>query len=499
MADLPCPSCGSTLAFLEQYHRYYCLHCGQYAPEGYGDRGARHCPTCGGILSFVTQYNRYYCYRCSLYAPEEAIAAAGKPAATPSPSPTSLEPKAEPAPSASAAQVTASVPVPPTPASEATMIATATPTPAAPAESKPAETTASAPPQVDSNPAPSQAPATETPAPAPAEAASSAPPVAAPVEGPSPEMRRLSESKPAVVRVKIFTLKKAELIDLCKAYDLDPSGTKEQVQERLLSYLHDLEADETDQAGEPAATPEPTPAAIVTPAPQVETRSEPVAGSHADVATPAAAAAMIQVERPVAPSVVTVQEAPAAQPESVVVETARVVPRIEHPCPTCGRELTFIAQYGRYYCYFCQRYAPATRAKGACPTCGTSMRWIDQHSRWWCDSCQKYASADLPGPVRQAAVASQAAPATANAAATAPVVRPVVVHRHANPAAGIGLVGMGLALWIIVEFFTVLAPAMGLAINNPFTDGLAGVIVFFAFVFVAGGIMLGLSSLRDRI
>src|SRR5437879_11865713 len=66
--SLPCPTCGSELAFLEQYQRHYCYACGNYAPEGYGERGAKICPTCRGILSYVAQYDRHYCYRCNAYA-----------------------------------------------------------------------------------------------------------------------------------------------------------------------------------------------------------------------------------------------------------------------------------------------------------------------------------------------------------------------------------------------------------------------------------------------
>src|SRR5205085_4667100 len=42
---------------------------------------------------------------------------------------------------------------------------------------------------------------------------------------------------------KIKETKKPVLMDLCKAYGLDPSGTKEQLRERLLSYLDDSEAE----------------------------------------------------------------------------------------------------------------------------------------------------------------------------------------------------------------------------------------------------------------
>src|SRR5213593_5133207 len=65
--SLPCPTCGSELAFLEQYQRHYCYTCGNYAPEGYGDRGAKICPTCRGVLAYVSQYDRHYCYRSNAY------------------------------------------------------------------------------------------------------------------------------------------------------------------------------------------------------------------------------------------------------------------------------------------------------------------------------------------------------------------------------------------------------------------------------------------------
>lgn len=81
-------------------------------------------------------------------------------------------------------------------------------------------------------------------------------------------------------------------------------------------------------------------------------------------------------------------------------------------------------------------------------------------------------------------------------AATRPA---IIIHHHANPAAAMGLLGLGLALWIIVEFFAVLAPAMSLGIDNPFSAASADLVQFFAVLFVAGGALMGLSSLRDRI
>ena len=477
MADLPCPTCGSPLSFLEQYQRHYCLRCGQYAPEGYGDRGGRRCPTCGGILSFVTQYNRFYCYHCNTYPPDEPAVPvkAEAPVVTP------------PATPATPATVTATIPE--TKPAEATLVAAATPAP----------TALVAQPVSEPSPAPAAQPESKpsTAEVAPANAPEAAPPEkpAEPVPSePSKEIQALVASKPAIVRVKIFALKKSELMDLCKAYSLDPSGTKEQVQERLLSFLHDLEVEEQPEAGAEGPPQTEAPAIEVHPGPipVAETPSKRSTGSPAAAAT--AATAVVQVEQAAAMPVEPAAEEPVSEPAPAVAEVPKAVAKVEHPCPTCGRELTYISQYDRYYCYYCQRYAPAMRVKGACPTCGATMRWIDQHQRWWCDSCQKYAPADLPKPAN-AALARPAGAATSSVA-TRPA---IVLHHHASPATGMGLIGAGLALWVIYEFFAVLNPVLNLGINNPFDATLGAFMVFLAFLLLAAGAMLGLSSLRDRI
>ncbi len=333
MADLPCPTCGSTLAFLEQYHRYYCHRCGQYAPEGYGDRGAQHCPTCGGILSYVAQYDRFYCYRCNAYAALDAGTAA-KPA--PSAETPSAAATGSPAPTAATSSSTAITPA--TTTAEATLVAAATPAPL------PAS------PQPSSEPAPKASPATPQPtAEVPSTPASGAAPAEKPAEDilkePSLEMLTLAHSKPGVVRVKIFALKKSELMDLCKAYSLDPVGTKEQLQERLLSYLHDLEGEE-----QPEVEPEP--------------KSAPIAAPESAKATPVATSAPTSA----APSVVEVVEEPKPEPAPVAqaaaapmpvvavaptetVETPHPAARAEHPCPTCGHEISPLD----LVCWFCGR------------------------------------------------------------------------------------------------------------------------------------------------
>ena len=255
MAELPCPTCGSPLEFLDQYQRYYCHRCLQYAPEGYGDYGAQTCPTCGGILSYVRQYGRMYCYRCSAYPPEQAApketpASAGPAVAAEAPPSTSA-----PTPTTSAAE-SAPLPGPAVTALLATTSAAASmPSPEAPPE--PATQQEKTEPE---EPAPTPQPETESPIPSEAVAAQETPAEPA-LPKPSMEMRLLAAKKPAAIRVKLFSLKKAELVDLARVYDLDASGTKDELQQRLLSYLHDLETEGEPRAEEVPPATEPTPAA----------------------------------------------------------------------------------------------------------------------------------------------------------------------------------------------------------------------------------------------
>src|SRR3989441_9189145 len=82
-------------------------------------------------------------------------------------------------------------------------------------------------------------------------------------------------ARPPIVRLKVFQAKKPALMDLCKAYNLDPTGTKEQLRERLLSYLDTLEGEEAEveqSVEEPESTAEPAP---TEPAGEVERESWP--------------------------------------------------------------------------------------------------------------------------------------------------------------------------------------------------------------------------------
>src|SRR6266705_2833510 len=444
--SLPCPTCGSELAFLEQHQRHYCYTCGNYAPEGYGDRGANICPTCRGILSYVAQYDRHYCYRCNAYPADDAVLQSLE---------ATMPVDIRPAPEASEPSIPVTEPEK-TEVAEKTVEVERRVDPEKPAEPsvEPLVTVAGEP---------------ATPIPQPEEIVEEEPPQHGATE-PRP--------RPPIVRLKVFQAKKPALMDLCKAYNLDPTGTKEQLRERLLSYLDTLEGEaEVEQSVEeepargagspPAVTPE-----------VIETR-------------PLQESVVERIDTPVLVAVPESQPDIAAAP---AVEATRAL----HPCPTGGRALTYIARYRRWYCYHCRAYAPVSQSKYACPNCGAALRWIGQYERWWCDSCRRYAPADLPKPesatVATATPAEVAKPLTyATAYSTS-----TITHRHRSPGSGIGLVGFGIILFVLYELLVdlpgVLSYTTGIAVAPDLAFGLR----FFAFVFVALGAIRGLSAVRDR-
>ncbi len=479
MISLPCPTCGSELAFLEQYQRHYCYACGNYSPEGYGDRGAKICPTCRGILSYVAQYDRHYCYRCNAYPADDTVLQ-------------SLE---------------ATMPVDVRPAPESTEpTAVMTEPETIVVAEKPVEVEKKVDVEEAVEPTVTLAEAPGAPPPQPEEI----------VEEELPHQEATEpRARAPIVRLKVFQAKKPALMDLCRAYDLDPSGTKEQLRERLLSYLDTLEGEAEPEQGvqETASRAEP---ATAEPDAQVERESWPSSGEideaqsveeepareePTSVSLPAVGSEVIET-RPLQESVVERVEAhvfvsvPESQPEVVAAPAVESM-RALHPCPTCGRELTYIGRYRRWYCYHCRAYAPASQSRFACPNCGAALRWIGQYERWWCDSCRRYAPADLPRPESAAVAATIAEVAKPLSYAAAYPTTPIT-HRHRSPGSGIGLVGFGIILFVLYEFLVdlpgVLSYTTGIAVAPDLAFGLR----FFAFVFVALGAIMGLSAVRDR-
>jgi len=460
---------------------------------------------CTGILSYVTQYDRYYCFRCNAYPPEGVFMDTKvEPAASPTP------PISEPATTSQ----TALVVVEPPKAEEPEPIQV---------EPEPKAVSVGEEPKTVSVDQEANAVFSEERAePAPVLAAGptlQAVPEARAEEEISQEEPAPPVAKPALVRAEIREAKKPVLMDLCKAYGLDPSGTKEQLRERLLSYLDDSEAKRRPgtspmeipivfpQAAEESATP-PTQAEPVTepkPAPRMMFTAAPrmipeaakkvvdafrqADAAIAPVAVDTAASTSGDVQALVVPAV-------AATPTPEVVTGPPTIPtaKVEHPCPTCGRALTYIQQYNRWYCYSCRAYAPKTRSKFACPTCGAALRWIPQYERWWCDGCRKYAPSDLPKPERTSIVGTSAAAVARGASVAAAT----IVHRHRSPGSGIGLVGFGMVLFVLYEVLVDLPVALSTGTASLLAPDVAFGLRFFAFVFVAVGAIMGLYAVRDR-
>src|SRR5437899_753387 len=335
--SLPCPTCGSELAFLDQYQRHYCYACGNYAPEGYGDRGAKICPTCRGIFRNVAQYDPKYCYRCNAY-PADGVALRSLEDTMPvDVRPVDVRPVAE------ATEATSVVTEPETTTEE---VEAAKPTdvePTAEPEKTEAPTIPTTPTPAEASPQPEEIVVEELPREEPKE--------------PGP--------RPPIVRLKVFQAKKPALMDLCKAYDLDPTGTKEQLRERLLSYLDTLEAEaepEPEVESEAPAGPVLIERAEIegesfhtseeiaeTPAVEAEPESEQPASRTSVAETPVVETQATQ--EPVAERIRTPSSVSIPQSQPLVSVAPAVEPmHALHPCPTCGRELTYIARYRRWYC-----------------------------------------------------------------------------------------------------------------------------------------------------
>ena len=447
---------------------------------------------CTGILSFVTQFDRYYCFRCNAYPPEGVF----------------MDVKVDTAPPASSE---------PAAATEAALILVEPVKSEAPSseESKPEEPQ---PEHTDVSPEPTpQVPPTAVPEPAGAE------PTQEPVaEETSSEEGAAEVETPPLIRTEILEAKKLVLLDLCKAYGLDPTGTKEQLRERLLTYLDEHEVKEEPQPApaqaeapaveeapvapsapvttatptpsEPIAEPVKTPPKLITAAPRMvpdipRREMPPVIWSTAPPVEEPQPSRPIVVEPYIPPTA-----AAGPQPASIAEGPTIPVARVEHPCPRCGRELTYIPQYNRWYCYSCRAYAPKARSKFVCPTCGAALRWISQYERWWCDDCRRYAPADLPRPERST-LAGGSGVAVPRSVAT---IATPSAHRHRNPETGISLVGFGMILFVLYEVLVDLPLSLSSAGGSLLGPDVAFGLRFFAGVFLAVGVILGLAAVRDR-
>src|SRR5256885_2067174 len=247
--SLPCPTWGSKRVFLERYRGHYCYPCGNSARKGYGARGAKICPACRGILPYAAQYDRQYCYRCNAYPADDAVLQSLE---------ATMPVDIRPAPQASEPNIVVTEPEKIQEAEQPAEVASKVePGKAAEASVEPLVTVALVP---------------ATPIPQPEEIVEEERP---------PEEATEPRARPPIVRLKVFQAKKPALMDLCKAYSLDSTGTKEQLRERLLSYLDTLEGEAEVEQGveEPESSAEP---ATTESAGEVERESWPSSSETAE-------------------------------------------------------------------------------------------------------------------------------------------------------------------------------------------------------------------------
>lgn len=206
-------------------------------------------------------------------------------------------------------------------------------------------------------------------------------------------------AKPPLVKEEVLRAKKTTLMDLAAAYGLDTFGTKEELRVRLLAEYNRLRREEARVAGlahpsfDERSSGEP---------PETQPRSfldsqPPEPFESPGRAIPAHA---IGTARP------RPTKSADAEPfgDDLVRSQALLLPgnpRIINPCPTCGRELTYIERYDRYFCEPCKTYAPPPvkvvdvppppRVGRPCTTCGRELTYVEQYDRHYCYNCKAYA------------------------------------------------------------------------------------------------------------
>lgn len=60
-------------------------------------------------------------------------------------------------------------------------------------------------------------------------------------------------------------------------------------------------------------------------------------------------------------------------------------PFLAKPLCTCGKKLTWVSRYERFFCYPCKKYPPT------CPSCKKDLFWVPEYSRYYCNFCGSYA------------------------------------------------------------------------------------------------------------
>lgn len=62
----------------------------------------------------------------------------------------------------------------------------------------------------------------------------------------------------------------------------------------------------------------------------------------------------------------------------------------QYLCLLCSRPMTFIKEYGQWYCSTCKKYA-SEMPTYPCEKCGRPLVFVQVYQRWYCCRCQRYA------------------------------------------------------------------------------------------------------------
>lgn len=94
--------------------------------------------------------------------------------------------------------------------------------------------------------------------------------------------------------------------------------------------------------------------------------------------------------------------------------------------------------------------------------------------------------------------ASQAV-AVATAAAPAVTAKPIVVlHKHTSPGIGIGMIVLGLVLWLTFEVLVEFPVYLGMDPVTPIPQDVGFLLRFSGFLFIAVGAITGLATAKGR-
>jgi len=150
---------------------------------------------------------------------------------------------------------------------------------------------------------------------------------------------------------------------------------------------------------------------------------------------------------------------------------------VKNPCPTCGKELSYVRTYDRWYCSYEKKYAPKSYQAAVSATV-----------------------ASAPAATPAVAVQTKLARASAAVAAAPAAVVAVPTHAHKKPLAGIALVSVGFSLvilWFLIGTLVILGVvspnAVGLELNQ-----LLAILGLIGLVLAMAGTILGFSSVRAR-